>query len=117
LTCSLTFLGGDGSGKVPKGSEEPTGALGRGATYALVFASLFRIVVYTVPLLGYMLGDSYGRFLIMMIGVYLGTIGHILQVVGSIPAVLQRSDIGQGLAWAGMVTIAIGVGVFASAYH
>ncbi|KAK5113960.1 hypothetical protein LTR62_003083 [Meristemomyces frigidus] len=103
---------GPGTGAVPKGSEETSGALNKGEQFSVAFGLLFTFLAYVIPIAGAYLADVHlGRYKVILIGVLICGVAHIIMVCGAVPSVLQA---GKGIApfMISFFMLAIGAGLF-----
>lgn len=76
-----------GSTHLPNGSA---GALGLGIHTASALTTLMTFLGYVIPIwAGWLADSSWGKFKTIMLGVYVGIIGHILFVIAAIPGVIK----------------------------
>lgn len=102
----------EGSTTGAAGLGQP-GALGLGqqaSTSLTLFNSFWS---YFMPLVGGYLADTYwGRFLTIQYAIVIATIGHILIIVASIPAVITNPSGALGAFIIGLLFFGFGVGLF-----
>lgn len=80
-----------GSTSDPNGSA---GALGLGIHTASALTTLMTFLGYVIPVwAGWLADSSWGKFKVIMMGVYVGIIGHILFVIAAIPGVIDSGKL------------------------
>ena len=97
------------------GAGERAGALGLGqrTATALVFLNVY--LVYTAPLFGAYIADTYwGRYKTICVAVAVATVGHIILVISAIPSVIQTPMTAIGIFAVAIIIMAIGTGAFKS---
>lgn len=109
-----TYTGGNGAGATPKGTQETAGALGMGLQASSALTLLFVFLAYVIPIFGGWWADVYvGRYKTIMVGVVIGGIGHIIQIISAIPAILQKGPSHSAPPFIlGLLILAAGAGIF-----
>ncbi|KAH8928684.1 oligopeptide transporter [Atractiella rhizophila] len=90
-----------------------SGALGQGQQAAVGLTTFNSFWVYTCPLLGGYLADTYwGRYKTVCIAVGVAIIGHILLVISSVPSVIKHPDGALACFSIAIVIMGLGTGAF-----
>ena len=101
-------------GAPPPGSEQPAGLLGRGTPFANSMQTTFKLIAYSLPIVGGILGDTkLGRFKAIVWGSVIAVAAHIFQVVAVVPPTLGLDDkfnVPTGLFLVSLILMAIGAG-------
>ncbi|KAJ5787871.1 hypothetical protein N7457_002861 [Penicillium paradoxum] len=106
--------GGNGAGATPQGTQETAGALGMGLQASSALSLLFLFLAYVTPIFGGWWADVYvGRYKAIMVGVVICGIAHVIQIIGAIPAILQKGPPNAAPPFIiGLLVLAVGAGIF-----
>ncbi|GME83323.1 unnamed protein product [Ambrosiozyma monospora] len=92
-------------------SDESPGALGMGLGIASLVSQLLMFAAYISPLYsGYLADTKLGKYKSLVVGTLIGSVGHGLLVLASVPAVLKIIPVSFVLTLISIVTIAISAG-------
>ncbi|PWN48494.1 PTR2-domain-containing protein [Violaceomyces palustris] len=97
------------------GSNNQSGALGKGQQTATGINTFNQFWVYCMPLLGAYLADTrWGRFKTICIAIAIALVGHVLLIVSSIPSVLDNPDGAMACFVIAIIVMGLGTGWFKS---
>jgi POT family proton-dependent oligopeptide transporter len=97
----------------PNADECVPGALFKGKQVAFSLTTFNAFWVYTCPLLGAWIADTYlGRFKTIVYSVIVAEIGHLILVASSAPAVLDKPSTALGVFVLGVLIMGLGTGTF-----
>ncbi|GMG19773.1 unnamed protein product [Ambrosiozyma monospora] len=92
-------------------SDESPGALGMGLGIASLVSQLLMFAAYISPLYsGYLADTKLGKYKSLVVGTLIGSVGHGLLVLASLPFVLKIIPLSFALTLVSIVTIAISAG-------
>lgn len=84
---------GSTTGKVLPGNIGNAGALGLGLRDANALTTVLQFLAYVTPLFGgYLADDRFGKFKVIMWGVWIGIVSHILFVIAALPPVIAKGQ-------------------------
>lgn len=105
----------EGSTTGSSAPDQTSGALGKGQQASTGLTTFNQFWVYTTPLLGAYLADTYfGRYRTICYALVLAMIGHIILVVSAIPSVLEKPNTAIGVFALAIVIMGLGTGMFKS---
>ncbi|GAA5924727.1 Ptr2p [Sporobolomyces koalae] len=105
----------EGSTTGSSGPDQTSGALGKGQQASTGLTTFNQFWVYTTPLLGAWLADTYfGRFRTICYALAIALVGHVILVVSAIPSVLEKPDTAIGVFAAALIVMGFGTGMFKS---
>lgn len=106
--------GGNGWGAPPRGTQQTPGALGMGQAKANAVGQSFSMLAYCLPLVtGYLADTRFGRYKMIVWGIYVMGIGHIILVASGAKSLLA-SGAAQGPFFVGIYIISVGAGTLFS---
>ncbi|GAA6038522.1 hypothetical protein JCM8097_004610 [Rhodosporidiobolus ruineniae] len=119
--CTVVFTNFIQRG-LPEGSttgaysgDQRAGALGMGQQAATGLTTFNQFWVYTVPLFGAYIADTYwGRFKTICVSVAIALVGHVLLVASAAPSVIAKPNSAIGAFAIAIVVMGLGTGGFKS---
>lgn len=114
LAADQEFVGGNGAGATPRGTQKTAGALGMGLQASSALTLLFVFLSYVIPIFGGWWADVHvGRYKAIMVGVVICGVAHMIQIIGAIPSVLQKGSSNAAPPFIlGLLVLSAGAGIF-----
>ncbi|GAA6062230.1 hypothetical protein JCM10212_000809 [Sporobolomyces blumeae] len=105
----------EGSTTGSSGPDQVSGALGRGQQVAFSLTTFNSFWVYTTPLLGAWLADTYfGRYRTICYALAVALVGHVILVASAAPSVIEKPNTSMGVFALAIVVMGFGTGMFKS---